>query len=316
MNENLFELQNKITDYYKAYLRRKPKKAGLEYFLSRLKVGKISISDIPKILQSTTEYKGLKRLDHGCIYTKYGTKMYLNKNDLVISNFLAREFVLEPEETEILRRKIKSGMVVVDIGANIGYYSVLFSKWVGNTGKVYCFEPDPENFSLLKKNIIANNYHNTNLIQKAVSNSNKEGVLYLSKENIGDHRILNFHYYDRDNEREKIKIQSTKLDSIFSNKKINLIKMDIQGAEMLALDGMKDILQNNSNLMIFTEFWPAGLEAAGFSANDFIEKIKSYGFKIFSIERGNIVKPVVGNFQFCKNYPYDHINFICEKTHL
>lgn len=101
-----------------------------------------------------------------------GHKMFLDSKD---SLGLSLKGVHEEFETELVKRMIKRGDVVLDIGANIGYYTLIFAKIVGEDGKVFAFEPDPTNFALLKRNVEINGYKNILLVQKAVSN--KSGKL-------------------------------------------------------------------------------------------------------------------------------------------
>lgn len=85
-----------------------------------------------------------------------GHKMFLDCKDslnLSINNGIYEEF-----ETNIVKEEIKKGDIVLEIGANIGYYTLIFAKLVGEKGKVFAFEPDPTNFALLKKNIEINGY--------------------------------------------------------------------------------------------------------------------------------------------------------------
>lgn len=87
----------------------------------------------------------------------------------------------EKFETEIFKKEIKKGDKVLDLGANIGYYTFLAAQLVGEKGKAFDFEPKPTNFSLLKMNIETNSYKNVITIQKAVSDKTGKGRLYLKK---------------------------------------------------------------------------------------------------------------------------------------
>jgi len=119
-----------------------------------------------------------------------GHKMYLDVKDALR---LSINGVYEPFETELVRKEVKKGDVVLDIGANIGYYTLIFAKLVGQEGEVLAFEPDPNNFALLKKNIEINGYRNVSLLQKAVSNRSGKIRLYLSDSNPGAHTIYDSH---------------------------------------------------------------------------------------------------------------------------
>lgn len=307
-------LVEEISKYYIRYLKRQPDEQGIKYYLAEIKNGRITIDDLVNIFKNSPEYKGLQLLNHGCIYTKYGTKMYLDKNDSVVSKTLAINKIWEEDESKLISNIISEGMQIVDVGAQIGYYTLLFSRWVGDVGKVFCFEPDPENYRLLLKNIAANQVRNTVPIQKAVSNHNGKTTLFQSSDNKGDHRINDFYVFDGDDQRKKIEIECVTLDSIFTKEQIiDFVKMDIQGAEMLAIDGMAEILRRNSNMSLLIEFWPFAIEKSGFSPREFIERILQFGFRIFSLEKGK-KELFSSDHQIITNYsPTDFVNLFCEK---
>ena len=96
----------------------------------------------------------------------------------------------EPETTGLLQRVIEPGMVVVDVGAHVGYYALLAAKRVGPQGKVYAFEPDPTNYALLLKNIELNGYRNILTTGEAVSDRVGTATLYLAGLDTGRHSLF------------------------------------------------------------------------------------------------------------------------------
>ena len=207
----------------------------------------------------------------------HGHKMYLDEAD---SLHLSWGGSHEPFETQFFEDNVKPGDIIVDIGANIGYYTLYFAKKVTNQGHVYAFEPDPVNFELLNKNIEINKYKNITAINKAVSNTNEIIKLYICNENRGDHRT-----YDSHEGRDFVEINAAHLDDYFSDseRQIDLIKMDIQGAEFKAVQGMAGILKKSRNVKLVIEFWPYGLALAGADAKDLYSLLEELGFSIFEI---------------------------------
>ena len=183
----------------------------------------------------------------------------------------------EPFETALLTDAIKPGMRIADIGANIGYYSLLFSKLTGDTGFVFAFEPDPANFALLQKNLAQNGRENVIAFNRGASSQSGNSFLYLSNENLGDHQA-----YDAGEGRHKIDIAMVRVDEVVEAP-LHLVKMDIQGFEFHALQGLPKIIQASPDLIILTEFWPAGLKRAGSNAREFLALLRSYQFEIFYI---------------------------------
>jgi len=152
--------------------------------------------------------------------------------------------ISDSDEQYLVKYHIKEGMKVVDIGANIGFYTQLFSKLIGPIGEVHSFEPDPYNFRNMSKALT--NYQNVHLNQLAISNQSGQVYLYLSKYLNVDHKI-----YDSGEDRNKVLVQCTSLDDYFSNdEEIDFIKIDIQGYEYLALNGMSRILEENKKIKL------------------------------------------------------------------
>lgn len=217
-----------------------------------------------------------------------GNKMYVNSQDKVIVPQLLTQGVWEKYETELFSSSLKRGDVVLDIGANFGYFSIIAAKQVGNQGKVYAFEPEPDNYQLLVKNIELNGYTNIIPIQKAVSNRNGKLKLFLDKINWGGSS------FSEDNilpQKEGfIEVETTILDDFFENEvkdsRVNFIKLDVEGAEGLVLEGAAKILQNN-DLKILMEFWPYGLRNLGTDPIKLLQTLHEYGFKIQLIDEKN-----------------------------
>jgi FkbM family methyltransferase len=207
-----------------------------------------------------------------------GHKIFIDNQD---SLNLTTGFDYKPLETSILRKMIRSGDTVIDIGANIGDDTLNMARLVGNEGHVYAFEPEPKNFMLLKKNINANKYENISAEKLAISDQNRNKKLYMSENNMADHRL-----YDSNDHRSFIEVKTIKLDSYFKNKNINIdfIKIDIQGSEMKAFLGMSDLLKTSKYPNILTEFWPFGLNSCGSGPKAFLSYLHNIGYRFLYID--------------------------------
>src|SRR3972149_4029388 len=262
------------------------------------------ILSIPGKLASFTAGTGLSNLPlfsllHGFLYQRLkpigivlvdveGSKMYVDSRDTGVAPFLLEWGVYEKYETALFKRLVKKGMVVVDIGANIGYYTLLAAHLVGDAGKVFAFEPDPYNFSLLCKNIEVNGYRNVIPVRKAVFSKSGKMELFLDKSNLGGHSLSEANV----DTGASITVEVTSLDDYFRNTdyKIDVIKMDVQGLEMEVLEGMTNTLNQNDALKIITEFWPLGLRNSGSSPKGFLNKLIECGFALYQI--GQYVEPI------------------------
>ena len=207
-----------------------------------------------------------------------GNKMYLDKEDCLQ---LSVNEIIEPVETELFKNKIKNGDIVVDIGANIVYFTLLMAKLVGNNGKTFSFEPEPKNFTILSKNVIINNYKNVVLEKKGVSDYNGTSKFFLSSENTGMHSL-----HKVDNKGKEIDIDVIKLDDYFIIEglvdRISMIKIDVEGAELQVLNGMTKILKNGK-LKLLIEFIPEHLEKHGTNPSDILKILEDNNFKLYHI---------------------------------
>ena len=140
-------------------------------------------------------------------------------------------------------------MRVLDIGANVGYYTALLADRVGPAGHVTAFEPEPGNHAVLRRTIAVNGFPNVEAVQGAVSQSSGESFLFLSELNQGDHRLY------ATAGRRRIAVPILAIDSFLPPETlIDFVKMDIQGSEGLALRGMLQTLRRSPNIQILTEF--------------------------------------------------------------
>lgn len=232
-------------------------------------------------------------------------QMFIDKNDRVVSEVLLHQGVWEKFETELFKKHLKRGGMVMDIGANIGYHTLIAAEIVGENGHVYAFEPLPKNFRLLKKNVVVNSYRNVTLVNKALSDKNGTGKLFLSREdNWGDVRIFNSH-----DKRSSINIKLMTLDSFFGQKipQIDVMKMDVQGAEALVLKGSFKTIKKNKRLKLFTEFWPKALRLSGSSAAEYSKLLTQAGFKVYEIDTQNHRLVQASFKRLMKDYPEDSL---------
>ncbi|MEK6829347.1 MAG: FkbM family methyltransferase, partial [Nanoarchaeota archaeon] len=201
--------------------------------------------------------------------------------------------------------------VVLDVGAHIGYYTLLMSDLVGCNGKVFAFEPEPSNFNLLQKNVEINTCKNIVIEKKAVSDYNKKSYLYLSKDNSGMHRLNNSVYC-----KQCIAVDVISLDDYFCSSplidKIRFVKIDVEGSELDVLSGMKLILEKNHNIAILLEFIPDNLAEHGSNPIDLLRFFKDNSFKIYAIIDG--VKSEVYESDFKNMFSYDGKSLLCIKN--
>ena len=191
----------------------------------------------------------------------------------------------DKNEIDLFNRLVKKGSTILDIGANIGFYSKLFSKLVGKSGGIIAFEPDRTNFQHLLSSI--KSFPNIQSYEKAVSNRSETIRIYTSKLLNVDHRTYPIDDFESCYEIEAIALDDW-LDKLPT---VHLIKMDIQGYEPKAIEGMRKLLERDAPMM-FVEFWPHGLRAAGTNPKDFIKQLTDLNYNISIEHDGDFI-----NFQ-------------------
>jgi FkbM family methyltransferase len=209
-----------------------------------------------------------------------GNKFFLDKDDSIHYS-LAEDEPLTPNHiSKIIHNACAEGNIVIDVGANIGWYTLQCAKLVGSKGQVFAFEPVSENFELLKRNVAENNYKNISCVQKAVSNQVKKVTMELSSR-IGDHRIIQ----NTTSQKTTIQVDCTTLDIFFKEKnKIDFLKIDAEGFDFFVLEGAKQIIEKNRNIVIFIEFNPYLLNLNSVKPEILIDFLRSHGFVLYDVE--------------------------------
>jgi FkbM family methyltransferase len=150
----------------------------------------------------------------------------------------------EGQLQKIIKQRVSSGDIVLDIGANIGFFSLFLSKTVGSKGKVYAFEPIPKTFDICKKNIEINKVRNIFTFQFALSNKCDKVTFRVKGDN---YSMASMVWFKNDHDVEEIQIETKKLDQIkeISNKRISFIKIDVEGAEGKVIQGGLNVISQN-----------------------------------------------------------------------
>lgn len=255
------------------------------------------------------------------VVTLEGFKLAIHQHDTIISESIRQNKVWAQSETRLFRELLKPEMVVVDVGANIGYFSLLASTLVGPNGHVYAFEPDPVNCGLLRKNVRMNDASNIKVVQAALSNNDEPIHLFLNSDNKGDHRI----WEATGESRTKITVTSTTMDQYLKDTATvpNFIKIDVQGAEGYVLEGMSQTLTQTETKYLILEFWPEAMRKCQTDPKRVVQQISDAGFTIRVIADDVLLgKDVIikENFESANSQalidladaaPYQQIDLIC-----
>ena len=217
--------------------------------------------------------------------------------------------------TNYLQNTIKEGMVFVDIGANIGYFSVIASKLVGNSGKVIAFEPEKHNFELLEMNVQINACNNISCINKAISNIESNSDLFVDKISFGSASLVSPSKYVRTFSHEKYLVETISLDK-FIDTKVDIVKIDVEGYETKVIDGMKRILLENRDIILIVEYIPYGAVRINRKPCEMFDALTNVGFSLFDIdERNNKVCPITADVIIKKYTGNETTNILARRIH-
>jgi len=235
--------------------------------------------------------------------------------DKYVTPSLTQAGCIEPFQTEIVLNEVRPGDTVVDVGAHIGYYTLILARLVGPVGRVLAFEPDPLNYALLRRNVEMNGYGNIELFPLALSDRCARFNLYQSSDNAGDHRL----YVSHDEPRSAVEAEAATLDSVFRDRAgtVDFIKMDVQGSEGMALEGMTCLLDRCPRMKMILEFWPLGLARAGYRAERLLACLTDLGFRIYEIDERNMAMIRIDPRRLLERFPAwsEHFtNILCIKA--
>lgn len=179
------------------------------------------------------------------------------------------------DKIKLISEHVIPCMRVLDIGANIGFYTILLSRFVGKDGIVYAFEPEEDNFKHLRQ--LTRNLGNVNLVQAACGEKTGTTYLYKSEKMNVDHQV-----YKSGESRKKVEVKMVTVDDYLKGEKdgIGFVKIDVQGYDCSVFKGMKDTLARSSKTLIIGELWPYGLMQAGSSADEYLSEVAHAGFDV------------------------------------
>lgn len=211
-----------------------------------------------------------------------GVKMKVRLDRLEEILALTRTFNTD-DEVGVFINHLTDGMVVMDVGANVGMITLLAAQKIGKTGRVYAFEPVPDIFARLKANIELNGF--VNIVPVPIALFSARGVAKLSICHDGSSSIF------RQVSTKYVEVLRETLDAFVERegiKRVDAIKLDVEGAELHVIQGAHQTIQRFKPILM-VEFSPANLQTAGTSPEELFETIVSYGYTASVIRKGKTI---------------------------
>lgn len=194
-------------------------------------------------------------------------------HDRVMLPLLRDEGWWEDDECDQLRALLEPGMTFVDVGAHVGFMTLLGARAVGPAGRVLAIEPAPSNFALLRANVMNNGLSNVEAVAAAALDRTGTVSLSLSPFNTGDHRAYAVASTDT------VEVTALALDDVIpADVTVDVVKVDAQGTDHLAILGMRRTLAGSRSVLL-VEFWPPGITESGADPLDVLGVYRDLGYE-------------------------------------
>jgi FkbM family methyltransferase len=250
------------------------------------------------------------RLHRPCTYvgehtlftrTVFGHLIFLDTRDTSLLPFLVSQGYWEAGVTRALLRILRPGQRVVEVGANVGYYTLLFASRVGPAGSVTAFDANPRAIGLLRRSLAANGLAlAAQVVSMAVVDRPGRVTFNLLARQQGSSSIHAFGREDLaawDDEATPLDVEATSLDAFFGDDAapVDLVKVDAEGAEPAILAGMQGLLGRSPRVRLVLEFIPASLRRGGHDPRAFLASLTSLGFRLHTIDGRGRLRPATAD---------------------
>src|SRR4051794_3370758 len=253
---------------YRLLLRREPDDGGLSHYRDRIEQGELTVDDLVAAFIGSEEFLHTHPnlaggVEHQRVETVEGFTIYVDPRDWAVGGQIARTGAYEPEVTAALRSQLSPGATFVDVGANIGWYSLLAAGLVGGDGRVVGVEPNPDNCGLVERSAKENGFATITVVPAAASDSAALAALDVDASN---GRIIPL---DPSQPAGVIPcsfvVPIRPLDDLLADAgvaKVDVMKVDVEGAELQVLRGAEAMLRRDRPVIV-SEFFPVALRSTG-----------------------------------------------------
>ena len=264
---------------YRLLLMREPSPEDLEYWSNRVATEQLSYARLAAYFCKSREYVIGRKARGIRLLTLNDFELYVQEHDWDVGENLIDTKLHEPHVTNFLKEHLQEGMTFIDVGANVGYFTLTAATKVGKSGKVIAVECNPRNCELIYMSLHRNGFDQVTVYPFAVSDTQK---------------LMNFSWgfsngfvgeLNKDDEEAFI-VPAVTLDSLLKSETgVDVIKMDIEGSEARAWQGMQETIVNHHPVLLM-EFFPALLErVSAAKADDFLDSVFACGYSAAVLRR-------------------------------
>ena len=210
--------------------------------------------------------------------------------DVAIFSFLNRGLLYEPDVAHVMMRALHDGDVAFDVGANIGFFTVMMASLTGPQGRVVAFEPGPDNLLRLRRNVATSGAANVAIIEQPASDVAAPASFYLNSDSGGGHALWDPGSFPGNAkshaETRVVSTTTTTLDAAVAAMGLpppRLIKIDVEGAEHQVLTGAIGLLRDHRVPYIIAELHDFGLRQLGSSQHELRRFMAEFGYATFCL---------------------------------
>lgn len=236
--------------------------------------------------------------------THLGT-FWFDRRDVLLTPFIRAQGVWEADVMKLMTRTLRPGDVVVDVGANVGFHTVLASRLVGPAGRVYALEPMPWTLRVLRANLARHQCANVEVLSVAAGDEAGSMRLAVREHERSSARLT-------PDEEPGIDVETARLDDLLPAVAAQLVKVDVEGAEPVVLRGAHELLQRSAPLVV-VEFRNAP-HLRGESADEVLRYYESLGFELCLLRRNGDVKPVSREQMLGHAARFPSLNIVLRRT--
>lgn len=264
---------------YRLLLMREPSAEDVEYWKERVAAEQLTYARLAAYFRKSREYVIGRKARGITLLTLDDFKLYVQEHDWDIGENLIETKLYEPHVTTFLKERLQEGMTFVDAGANIGFFTLTAATKVGESGKVIAVECNPRNVELIYMSLHRNGLDQVTVYPFALGDTQKLMSFSWGFSNGFVDELAK-------DEEEAFIVQAVTLDSLLQNEpRVDVIKMDIEGSEAKAWEGMQETIVKHHPVLLM-EFFPALLErVSGVKGDVILDDVFARGYSAGVLRR-------------------------------